>query len=256
MTTININLQINDGLYLKDPQMTALGQNILKHSVILFDELGFENFTFGKLAKAIPSTEASIYRYFENKHKLFVYLLNWYWEWMKFRIDFNTMNISDARQCLKIAISVIVDTARRNTSVSFIDEDILHRIVVSEGIKAYHHKAVDDDNKEGFYLAYKSLCGKISTIIHDFRPDFPYPRALASTLIESANNHIYFARHLPSLTDINTAEADEFGQIIRILECVAFGTLENFSGTESIEEEDTTSYTLKVQHNKMRKGNL
>ena len=98
MTTININLQINDGLYLKDPQMTPLGQKILQHSVLLIDELGFENFTFGKLAKLISSTEASIYRYFENKHKLFVYLLNWYWEWMRFRIDFNTMNITDARR--------------------------------------------------------------------------------------------------------------------------------------------------------------
>jgi AcrR family transcriptional regulator len=253
MTTININLQINDGLYLKDPQMTPLGQKILKHSVLLIDELGFENFTFGKLAKLISSTEASIYRYFENKHKLFVYLLNWYWEWMKFRIDFNTMNISDPRRCLQIAISVIVDTAKRNTSVGFIDEDVLHRIVVAEGIKAYHHKGVDDENKEGFFLAYKSLCQKISVIIQQLNADFPYPRALASTLIESANNHVYFARHLPRLTDIDYSDENYFDQIIHILESLAFGTLDAFRKPS---EENATEQTfqLKVEHNQLKKG--
>ncbi len=253
MTTININLKINEGLYLKDPQMTQLGQNILKNSVLLIDELGLEHFTFGKLARAIPSTEASIYRYFENKHKLFVYLLNWYWEWMKFRIDFNTMNIEDPEQRLKIAISVIVDTARRNTSINFIDEDVLHRIVVSEGIKAYHHKSVDDDNAEGFFLAYKSLCRKIADIIIGYNPNFPYPKALASTLIESANNNIYFARHLPRLTDIENEGENEFGQIIQILECLAFGALNNFVAKTEQTENGEEMAPWKVHYNPIRK---
>lgn len=35
---------------------------------------GYEAFTFKKLAEDIGTTEAGIYRYFENKYKLLVYL--------------------------------------------------------------------------------------------------------------------------------------------------------------------------------------
>ena len=81
-------MKLNDKLYLRDPQATKLGRRIIQHSILLIDEIGIEDFTFKKLAQRISSTEASIYRYFENKHLLLVYLLCWYWEWMKFQIDY------------------------------------------------------------------------------------------------------------------------------------------------------------------------
>ena len=221
MPVFAIELDIKEGLFLRNPQRTALGRKILQHSVLLIDEMGVERFTFKKLAERIGSTEASIYRYFENKHLLLLYLVNWYWEWMKFRIDFKMMNITDPKEKLRIAISSIVDTAKRNTRVEFIDEDILHRIVVSEGTKAYHNKEVDEQNKEGFFLSYKSLCKKIADIILEINPGFPYPRALASNLLEMANNHIYFAEHLPRLTDISNEE-DVLQQVEHLLSFFAF----------------------------------
>ncbi len=225
MAGISINIDINPNLYLRDPRGTDLGRRILHNSIILIDEVGFEQFTFRKLAQKIKSTEASIYRYFENKHLLFVYLLNWYWEWMKFRIDFNTMNIDDSVKQLKIAIGIIVDTSKRNTSIEFVDEDILHRIVVREGIKGYHNKTVDEENKEGFFLSYKILCKKIADIILSINPKFKYARSLASTLIETANNNIYFAQHLPRLTDI-VYDADRVHQdVAEMLEHMAFKTI-------------------------------
>lgn len=69
-----IKININEGLFLKDPGSSELGIEILFNSVVLLDELGFEQFTFKKLAQKIKSTESSIYRYFENKHKLLLYL--------------------------------------------------------------------------------------------------------------------------------------------------------------------------------------
>ena len=222
---ISISLKINEKLYVRDPQGTALGQRILQNSILLIDQLGFEQFTFKKLADSIKSTEASIYRYFENKHRLFVYLLNWYWEWMKFRIDFNTMNIEDPERRLRIVLSVIVDTAKRNTSIEFVDEDILHRIIVTEGTKGYHSVDVDEENKEGFFLSYKSLCRKIADILLEINPEFPYPKSLASTLVETANNTIYFAEHLPRLTDIKYKESEVCNDTIQMLEFMAFGTL-------------------------------
>lgn len=222
---VTIQMKLNPGLYLRDPQDTKLGRKIIQHSILLIDEIGFEAFTFKKLAEAIESTEASVYRYFENKHLLLIYLLCWYWEWMKFRIDYNTMNISEPMQKLKIAISVIADTTRRNTSVAFVDEDVLHRIVVAEATKAYHTKEVDKENKEGFFLTYKALAKKISDIISEISADYPYPRALASTLLEMANNHIYFAIHLPALTDISI-EGNDLSQVEKLLEDFAFGLLD------------------------------
>ena len=227
MANININLKINEKLYIRDPQATELGRRIVQNSILLIDEIGFERFTFGKLAKKIQSTEASIYRYFENKHLLFVYLLNWYWEWMKFRIDFNTMNIEDPVRKLKITLRVIVDTAKRNADVEFVDEDVLHQIVVSEGTKGYHSKKVDEENKDGFFLSYKTLCLKISDILVAINPKFAYPRALASTLIETANNTIYFAHHLPRLTDIEANSPQFNDNVIDMLENLAFGAIYN-----------------------------
>jgi len=224
MIKLTINLEINEGLYLKNPQETALGKRIIQHSVLLIDEIGFEDFTFKKLATRIDSVEASVYRYFENKHLLFVYLINWYWEWMKFRVGFNTMELDDPEKKLRAAIKVVVDTSKRSASVDYIDTEVLHRIIITEGTKAYHKKSVDEENKEGFFLSYKALCGKIADIILELNPDYAYPRALSSTLLETANNNIYFAQHLPRLTDIKYQE-NYLDDITTMLESFAFGCI-------------------------------
>lgn len=221
---ISIQIKLNEKLFIRDPQETKLGRKIIRFSILLIDEIGFERFTFKKLAERIGSTEASVYRYFENKHLLLVYLLCWYWEWMKFRIDYNTMNIVDPKRKLRIAISSIVDTTRRNTSIDFVDEDILHRIVVEEATKAYHTKQIDKENKQGFYYTYKALSQKIAGIISEINPSYPYPRALATTLLEMANNHIYFALHLPAMTDV-TIEGGDLSQVEQLMESFAFGLI-------------------------------
>ncbi len=56
-----------------------LGKQIVKSAIDLIYELGFEHYTFKKHAVKIKTTEATIYRYFENKHRLPLYILNWYW---------------------------------------------------------------------------------------------------------------------------------------------------------------------------------
>ena len=38
----NIKFQISDKIYVKDPETSILGQNILKESILLIDEIGFE----------------------------------------------------------------------------------------------------------------------------------------------------------------------------------------------------------------------
>lgn len=198
----SVKIRVNQRLFLRDPQESKLGKKMIEQGIELIDEIGIEKFTFKKLATKMDSTEASIYRYFENKHFFLVYLVSWYWEWVNFRIEFNSMNIEDPKRKLKITIKTIVDTIRLATPVEYIDRDLLHRIVVKEGSKAYHINQVAEENKMGFFSAYKSLSQKIASIIKAVNPTFPYPQTLASNLLEMANNHTYFAEHLPSLTDI------------------------------------------------------
>jgi AcrR family transcriptional regulator len=225
METFFVNLKINPSLYVKDPLQTDLGKKIIESSVDLIDEIGLEPFTFKKLAHEIGSTEASIYRYFENKHQLFVYLLNWFWEWMSIRIDLNTLNMSDPGEKLQRALHVIVDTANVNSSIEFVNESKLHKIVVSEGAKGYHHKLVDEENEEGFFLAYKKLCNKIAEILEEINPHYPYPKSLANLLIETSNNNLYYARHLPRLSDLDGDSPKLTDQVESLLNHIAFNLL-------------------------------
>ena len=48
---VSIQIKLNEKLYLRDPQDTELGRKIIQESILLIDELGFENFTFKKLAE-------------------------------------------------------------------------------------------------------------------------------------------------------------------------------------------------------------
>ncbi len=188
---IGIKISLNDKLYLRDPQETTLGRRLIKEGILLIDEIGFEAFNFKKLATAMSSTEASVYRYFENKHFLLLYLVSWYWEWVNYLIDISIMNIEDPKRRLKIVIETIVYASKDNPSIDYVNESVLHRLIIAEGTKAYHTKAVDKENTEGFFINYKSLSSKIADVITEVNPKFPYPNTLASNLFEMANNHIY-----------------------------------------------------------------
>ena len=214
--SIEIKISLNNGLYLKEPQDSKLGRKIIQYSIILIDEFGFEAFTFKKLAEKINSTEASIYRYFENKHILLLFLVNWYWEWVNYLIRINTINVDDPKRKLEIIIHSFVSASQENPSVDYVNESKLHNIVISEGGKAYHTKEVDTENSKGFFSSYKQLATTVSQVISQINSDFKYPFTLATNLFEMSNNNIYFARHLPRLTDI-TVEKDNVKEVENML---------------------------------------
>jgi len=167
----------------------------------LIDRLGFEGFTFKKLGTEIGSPEASIYRYFENKHMLLVYLINWYWEWISYRIESNIINIEDPNKILKRTLSAIIESRGKDSDFSFVDEPILHKVVIAEASKAYHTKHIDNENRDGYFKSYKDLVSRVAEIIIQVDARYKYPRSLASNLFEMINNQLYFAEHMPKLTD-------------------------------------------------------
>lgn len=210
------NFSIPQGLSIRDPLQSAIGRNILTNSVVLMDEIGFESFTFKKLAEKMGSNETSLYRYFENKHYLLLYLVVWYWNWVSYLIEFNTKNITDPNLKLDLIIDNFVDATRENPSVDFINEKILHRLMISESSKSYHTKNIDEENKQGFYKSYKVLIQKVADVILEINPNFPYPHSFATNLFELANNEIFFAEHLPRLTDVKVKNED-YSQVNNLL---------------------------------------
>ncbi|MEO0897143.1 MAG: TetR/AcrR family transcriptional regulator, partial [Bacteroidota bacterium] len=103
---MNLRIEISQKLFQKDPNSSDLGKKIVSTAICLIDSMGLESFTFKKLANEISSTEASIYRYFENKHKLLIYIISWYWNWLSYRLRIETHRITSPVEKLDIAIEI------------------------------------------------------------------------------------------------------------------------------------------------------
>ena len=200
-----INIHIGEKYYSKDPQSTELGRKIVAESIELLNILGFEQFTFKKLAQRIGSTEASVYRYFENKLKLLVYLTSWYWAWVDHMIDYKTHHIQDSEEKLKELLKIIchVDQGYLSIDLPGVNTSSLRQVVVSEADKTYLTKKVDEINNEGLFKGFKELCNKIALLITSINPNYRFPHAVVSTLIEASHQQSFFAQHLPSLTEIS-----------------------------------------------------
>lgn len=199
----NLKIQVNEKIYVKDPETSALGKKIIEQSILLIDEIGFDNFTFKKLGDKIGSNESSLYRYFENKHKLLVYLSSWYWSWMEYKLVFATNNISDPKEKLRKAITIITEKVEDDNSTEHINEAILNKIIIAEFTKTLHTKEVDQENKEGFFLIYKRLINRIVTIVNEVNPNYPYAKSLVSTIVEGSLHQHFLTEHLTTITDCN-----------------------------------------------------
>ncbi|MFN8414716.1 MAG: TetR/AcrR family transcriptional regulator [Cytophagaceae bacterium] len=219
----NIKISVHPSLFLRDPAETELGRNLVKESISMIDTHGFEWFTFKKLAEGLSSTESSIYRYFENKHQLLSYLIGRYWGWLRFRIEFENRNLTDSKIKL-LNIIALLATPSDNFPETGVDEAALHRIVVAEGSKVFLTRIVDELNREGMFTEYKMLCQSIADVVHECNIQYPYPHALASMLLETSRGQLYFAQHLPAMTDYPQGE-DEYAYVKKYLEQLVFSVL-------------------------------
>jgi AcrR family transcriptional regulator len=202
MEALKINITIDPALYTRNPENTALGKKIVSESIKMINELGFEAFTFKKLGLEIGSNESSIYRYFESKHVLLVYLISWYWLWIEYKLVFATTNVPISEQKLISALEIITKRITEDNTVSFINEVLLNKVIIAESSKAYHTKDIDVENEKGYYKSYKRVVQRVSDIVLEVNPTFKFPHMLISTVIEGAHHQRYFSKHLPSLTDV------------------------------------------------------
>lgn len=197
----NIRININDCLYVKDPESSKLGKRIIASSIELIDELGFEEFNFKKLGAHIQSNESSIYRYFENKFKLLQYLSALYWGMLEYRLVVETTAIIDPEQRLFKAVEIVTTTPEEITSQPHIDVRNLRHIIIAEFTKSYHHKQVDEDNIEGNFSIYKRLVMRLAEMIVAADGDFKFPKSLASNILDGALHQFFISTHFKSISD-------------------------------------------------------
>jgi AcrR family transcriptional regulator len=220
---IELQIKMNEKLFLRNPEQSELGKKIILHSIQLIHKNGFEAFNFRKLAEEIGTTEAGVYRYFENKHRLLIYIAAWYWTWLEYQVTYQTNNIDDPVVKLKKVIKLLATTVEDDIRTSYVDESLLHQIIITEGSKTYLTKRVSEDNKDKLFKPYKDLCGHIANIIAECNHEYRYPKSLASTIIEMAHFQNFFMHNLPSLTDFGQGKDDN--EIIAFLDDLAFKTI-------------------------------
>jgi AcrR family transcriptional regulator len=199
----NISITINEKLYVKNPETSTLGKKIIENSILLIDEIGFENFTFKKLGDRIGSNESSIYRYFESKHKLLLYLSSWYWGWMEYKLVFATNNIANPLEKLKKAIAIVTEKIEDDSNTAHINEAILNKIIIAEFTKTLLTKEVDEENKIGLFLVYKKVINRIIAMIEAVNPEYQFAKSLASSIVEGALHQHFLKDHLKTITNCN-----------------------------------------------------
>ncbi|MFY7669988.1 TetR/AcrR family transcriptional regulator [Tenacibaculum sp. MEBiC06402] len=199
----NLKIEVPEGIYIKNPESSELGKKIVENSIILIDEIGFENFTFKKLGQLIKSNESSIYRYFESKHMLLIYLSAWYWRWIEYQLVIETFSLKDTKEKLVRAIDVVTRTTKEDNDFSHINEVILNRIIINENSKSYLTKSVDSENKQGYFLPYKRVVRRLADMISSHNSDYKYPLSLASSVTEGALHQQFIKLHFTTITNCN-----------------------------------------------------
>ena len=194
-------ITIPEGVFIKDPETSVLGKNIITQGMELIHEMGFDGFTFKKLGTHIGSNESSIYRYFENKHKFLLYLSSWYWAWVEYNLVMETHSITDPKEKIIQAVTVLtrkVDNDSSNTPINLV---LIHKIMISEFSKSFLTKSVDQENEQGLFVAYKRVHSRLQGFIKLANPSYNFSASLANTILAGVLQQYYYKDHFPSLTD-------------------------------------------------------
>jgi AcrR family transcriptional regulator len=203
-----LNIIVSPNLFVKNPDETALGRKILSKSIELLAELGYEQTTFKKIGLAIDSTEASVYRYFQNKHQLLAYLINWYWGWLEVKMAQEFIVLNTPEDKLRKAIELLVKPMDIDQRIPHVDESLLQRMVVAEYPKIYLTKEVDNENRGGYFSGYKRICDTLTLIALQINPIYQFPHSLFATIVEAAQSQQFFAAHLTRLSDSKSGTCD------------------------------------------------
>jgi hypothetical protein len=126
---------------------------------------------------------------------------------MEYRLVLETNNISDAKTRLLKAIEIVAEKIEDDTATQHINEAILNNIIVLEFTKTFLTKDVDQENHEGFFLVYKKVINRLVQMITDAKPNYPFARSLASSIVEGALHQHFLKDHLKTITDCSEQQS-------------------------------------------------
>lgn len=199
----SFKIEVPKGIYIKDPETSDLGKRIVGKGIDLISNIGFEQFTFKKLGKEIGSNESSIYRYFESKHHLLMYITSWYWVWIEYQLVLETHALKKTTKKMLKSIEIVTRTTQQDTNFSHINEVLLNQIIINENSKVYLTHEVDNENKDGFFTPYKRVIKRLAEIISEYNKEYKHPLSLANTIIEGALQQHFFKQHFITITNCN-----------------------------------------------------
>jgi len=182
MELLAVQPKIEAHCFIKNPESSTLGRNMVQQGISLMDELGFESFTFKKLGERIHSNESSIYRYFESKHQFLQYIAQHYWAWLEYRLVFQTHNLHDPKEKLVQAIILVTQEVEDDSQTQHINERLLHRVMIKEFGKVWNQR-----NAHDMPIALQRIMARIADMIAQAAPQYLFGHDLAVLLVEGGH---------------------------------------------------------------------
>lgn len=214
-----VELSLPNGLFVKDPQSSELGKTLIYKAAQMIGDTGIEAFTLLKLAKNIGCTEATVYRYFTGKQQLLYYLMNLYWGYVLFGIEYHIKGEHSDNKRLNKAIDLLLCPNIDDFSSPGTGE-LLSAVAISEGIRIHLRPEVSKEIEEGKLKYYVSLVELFEELIQKAHPAYSYSRSLAGTLIDASLQQIFYQIHNTPLTDKTCISKGPLGFIRSLLPLV------------------------------------
>jgi AcrR family transcriptional regulator len=201
----HIQMRIDPALYLKDPESSVTGQALVHEAARMIATEGMDAFTLKKLSTAAGFTEATVYRYFGNKHQLLMYLLNLYWSWLLYHASLATANVGDPEMRIRKLASLLSEPI--SGPVDDLISGHLYAIALNESVKAHLSRNADADWRMGMFQGYSGILQTVASCIRELCPNYAFPMAWAATFVDAAMQQQFFCRYLPHLTEVGGSNA-------------------------------------------------
>lgn len=198
--TFHLSLELPECLYVKNPDSSKLGKNILHQAALMIGKSGIEEFNFLKLSKEIGCTEASVYRYFHNKQQLVQYLLNIYWGAICVEIEYTVRQIKSPKKRLKAALEILAAPHPENFTDNKLADAVVS-VAMSEGVRIHLRPRISEELKAGNFKYYSTLLDQLEMLIAEGLPGYPYARSLSATMIDTAMLQMLYTSRFKSFTD-------------------------------------------------------
>lgn len=200
--SVHIDIDISKNLSIKDPFSSELGKKIVINGLSLINHYGFEDFNFKKLAVACSTTEASVYRYFNNKVQLLAFLTAYYWNWTEYLTELYCNAAKSPKAKLTVLINVICNHEISPENINGIQYNDLHQLINCEWQKLIYNKETKLIPANAAFEDYKRFKKMASAILTDLNKNLKEPQAIITTIIITANTQLFFSKKFQTLSSI------------------------------------------------------